>query len=178
MKRIFLSFSVIVLSFALFSQSYTPTDEGSKVHFSINNFGIATGGNFKGLSGSIKFDPANLAASDFDVSIDANSIDTDIEARDNHLRKAEYFDVAAYPKLSFKSTRLTKTNRDGYFYLFGTITIKGVTKEIKFPFTATAKNGGYLFEGNFKLNRRDFGVGKNSISLSDDLTVSLSVFAK
>jgi len=178
MKRIFLSFSVIVLSFALFSQSYTPTDEGSKVHFSINNFGIATGGDFKGLSGSIKFDPANLAASDFDVSIDANSIDTDIEARDNHLRKAEYFDVAAYPKLSFKSTRLTKTNRDGYFYLFGTITIKGVTKEIKFPFTATAKNGGYLFEGNFKLNRRDFGVGKNSISLSDDLTVSLSVFAK
>jgi len=178
MKRIFLSFSVIVLSFALFSQSYTPTDEGSKVHFSINNFGIATGGNFKGLSGSIKFDPANLAASDFDVSVDANSIDTDIEARDNHLRKAEYFDVAAYPKLSFKSTRLTKTNRDGYFYLFGTITIKGVTKEIKFPFTATAKNGGYLFEGNFKLNRRDFGVGKNSISLSDDLTVSLSVFAK
>lgn len=178
MKRIFLSFSVIVLSFALFSQSYTPTDEGSKVHFSINNFGIATGGNFKGLSGSIKFDAANLAASDFDVSVDANSIDTDIEARDNHLRKAEYFDVAAYPKLSFKSTRLTKTNRDGYFYLFGTITIKGVTKEIKFPFTATAKNGGYLFEGNFKLNRRDFGVGKNSISLSDDLTVSLSVFAK
>ena len=178
MKRIFLSFSVIVLSFALFSQSYTPTDEGSKVHFSINNFGIATGGDFKGLSGSIKFDPANLAASDFDVSIDANSIDTDIEARDNHLRKAEYFDVAAYPKLSFKSTRITKTNSDGYFYLFGTITIKGVTKEIKFPFTATAKNGGYLFEGNFKLNRRDFGVGKNSISLSDDLTVSLSVFAK
>jgi len=141
MKRIFLSFSVIVLSFALFSQSYTPTDEGSKVHFSINNFGIATGGNFKGLSGSIKFDPANLAASDFDVSVDANSIDTDIEARDNHLRKAEYFDVAAYPKLSFKSTRLTKTNRDGYFYLFGTIRSKESLKKLNSLLLPRLKTG-------------------------------------
>src|SRR5437867_5930117 len=120
MKRIILSFSVFVLSFALFSQSYTPIDEGSKVHFTINNFGIATGGNFKGLSGSIKFDPANLAASDFDASVDANSIDTDIEARDNHLRKAEYFDVAAYPKLSFKSTRITKKISTANFSQSGT----------------------------------------------------------
>ena len=178
MKRIILSFSVFVLSFALFSQSYTPIDEGSKVHFVIANFGIATGGDFKGLTGSIKFDPSDLAASDFDVAIDANTIDTDIEARDNHLRKAEYFDVKDFPKLTFKSTKITKTNRDGYLYMFGNITIKGVTKEIKFPFTATAKNGGYLFEGGFKLNRRDFGVGKSSISLSDDLTVSLSILAK
>jgi len=178
MKRITVSFSVLILSFALFSQSYTPVDQGSKVHFVIDNFGIATGGDFKGLSGAIKFDPANLAASDFDVSIDANTVDTDIEARDNHLRKAEYLDVKTYPRISLKSTRITKTNKDDYLYMFANITIKGVSKEIKFPFTATAKNGGYLFEGSFKLNRRDFGVGKSSISLSDDLSVSLSVFAK
>jgi polyisoprenoid-binding protein YceI len=178
MKRIFLSFSVFALSFGLFSQSYTPVDEGSKVHFVISNFGIATGGDFTGLSGSIKFDPNDLAASEFDVSVDANSVDTDIEARDNHLRKTEYLDVKDYPKLFFKSTRITKTNKDGFLYMFGNITIKGVTKEIKFPFTATVKNGGYLFEGSFKLNRRDFGVGKGSLSLSDDLAVSLSVFAK
>jgi len=178
MKRIIVSFSVLILSFALFSQSYTPVDQGSKVHFVIDNFGIATGGDFKGLSGAIKFDPANLTASDFDVSIDANTVDTDIEARDNHLRKAEYLDVKTYPRISLKSTRITRTNKDDYLYMFANITIKGVSKEIKFPFTATAKNGGYLFEGSFKLNRRDFGVGKSSISLSDDLTVSLSVFAK
>ena len=111
------------------------------MHFSINNFGIATGGDFKGLSGSIKFDPANLAASDFDVSVDANSIDTDIEARDNHLRKAEYFDVAAYPKLSFKSTRLTKTNRDGYFYLFGTIRSKESLKKLNSLLLPRLKTG-------------------------------------
>jgi len=73
---------------------------------------------------------------------------------------------------------LSEDNKDGYYYLFGNLTIKGVTKEVKFPFTATAKDGGYLFEGSFKLNRRDFGVGGSSLSLGDDLTVSLSVLAK
>ena len=178
MKRLIVGFALISFSFKLFAQVYTPIDNGSKVHFVINNFGIATGGNFTGLSGSIKFDPSNPAASDFDVSVDANTVDTDIEARDNHLRKAEYFDVKTYPKISFKSTKITKTNKDGYFYVFGNVTIKGVTKEVKFPFTATAKDGGYLFDGSFQLNRRDFGVGRNSLSLSDNLTVSLAVFAK
>jgi len=178
MKRQVLSFSFFIFSFILFGQTYTPVDDGSRVHFVIDNFGIATGGDFKGLSGTIKYDPSNPTTADFDVNIDASTVNTDIESRDNHLRRKEYLDVKNYPKLSFKSTRITKANKDGYLYMFGTITIKGVTKEINFPFTVTAKNGGYLFEGSFKLNRRDFGVGKGSISLSDDLTVSLSVFAK
>jgi polyisoprenoid-binding protein YceI len=178
MKKLILIFPIFIFSFALFAQAYTPVNNGSKLHFVINNFGVATGGDFSGLSGLIKFDPGNPAISDFDISVDANTVDTDVEARDNHLRRTEYFDVKNYPKLSFKSTKVTKTNKDGYFYMFGNITIKGVTKEIKFPFTATAKDGGYLFEGGFKLNRRDFGVGRSSMSLSDNLAVSLSVFAK
>ena len=178
MKRFLISLFIVSLSVTVFAQAYTPVGQGSKVHFVINNFGIATGGDFSGLTGSIKFDPNNLAACDFDVSVDASTVDTDVEARDNHLRKAEYFDVSNYPKLSFKSTKITKTNKDGYLYMFGNLTIKGVSKDIKFPFTATPKDGGYFFEGSFKLNRRDFGVGKNSISLSDDLTVSLSILAK
>src|SRR5215813_14775855 len=128
MKLFTFSLAFVLFSVVVFAQSYTPSDEGSKVHFVIKNFGIATGGDFTGLSGSIKFDPKDLTTADFDVSVDANSIDTDIEARDNHLRKAEYFDVQTYPKLTFKSTKVTKTNKDGYFYMFGNLTIKGVTK--------------------------------------------------
>ena len=178
MKRFMISILCIALSTALFSQSYTPVDEGSKVHFVIKNFGIATGGDFKGLAGSVKFDINNPTVAEFDVSVDANTIDTDIQSRDNHLRKSEYFDVANYPKLTFKSTRITKTNKADFLYMFGNLTIKGITKEVKFPFKVTSQNGGYLFEGNFKLNRRDFGVGGSSISLSDDLNVTLSIFAK
>ncbi|HMG66213.1 MAG TPA: YceI family protein, partial [Chitinophagaceae bacterium] len=147
MKRLVLGIPLFLFSFVLFAQTYTPGDNGSKVHFVIDNFGIATGGDFKGLGGSIKFDPANLASADFDVTVDANTINTDMTSRDNHLRKSEYFDVNNYPKIAFKSTKVSKTNKDGFFYIFANITIKKVTKEVKFPFTAVAKDGGYLFEG-------------------------------
>jgi len=162
----------------VFSQTYTPTDEGSKVRFVIKNFGINTGGTFDGLSGSITFDPASLGTASFNVSVDSKTVDTDMEARDNHLRKAEYFDVEKFPKLSFRSTKITTTNKEGYLFMFGVITIKNVSKEISFPFKQTSKDGGILFEGEFKLNRRDFGVGGKSFSMSDELTVELSVFAK
>ena len=177
LKNIFTAFLVFNIATS-FGQNYTPTDAGSKVHFIIKNFGINTGGSFDGLAGSITFDPANPAAASFNVSVDAKSVDTDMEARDNHLRKAEYFDVEKYPKLSFRSTKITATNKDGYLYMFGVITIKNVSKEISFPFTQKSKDGGILFEGEFKLNRRDFGVGGKSFSMSDELTVELSIFAK
>ena len=177
LKRIFTILALFV-SVISFGQPYTPTDAGSKVYFVIKNFGINTGGTFNGLTGSINFDPANLSTASFNVSVDAKTIDTDIESRDNHLRKSEYFDVEKYPKLSFRSTKITSTNKDGYLNMTGVITIKNVSKEISFPFKQIAKDGGILFEGNFKINRKDFGVGGNSFSLSDEVSIELSVFAK
>ena len=177
LKKVFTALAIFGVATA-FGQTYTPTDAGSKVRFVIKNFGINTGGTFNGLAGNITFDPANLSAASFNVSVDAKTVNTDIEARDNHLRKAEYFDVEKYPKLSFRSTKLTTTNKEGYLYVTGVITIKNISKEISFPFKQTSKDGGVLFEGEFKLNRRDFGVGGKSFSMSDELNVELSVFAK
>ncbi len=169
---------LVLNSFIVVGQSYSPVDAGSKVKFIIKNFGINTGGTFEGLAGVITFDPAQLATASFNVTVEAKTVDTDMEGRDNHLRKAEYFDVEKYPKLSFRSTKIATTNKPEYFYMTGVITIKNVSKEISFPFKQTAKDGGILFEGEFKLNRRDFGVGGKSFSMADELTVELSVFAK
>ena len=88
MKTSVLACYFLVFSFILFGQTYTPIDDGSKVHFVIYNFGIATGGDFTGLTGTVKFDPADLANADFDVSVDAATVNTDIAARDTHLRRA------------------------------------------------------------------------------------------
>lgn len=159
-------------------QKMIPASESSKIEFTIKNFGISTKGDFKDLQGSIFFNLSDLANSYFDVSVDASSIDTDINARDNHLRKGEYFNVAKYPRISFRSTKITNSTKPGTLFLFGNLTIKGITKEISFPFKATPQPNGTLFEGSFKLNRRDFGVGGSSISLSDNLTVNLSVLAR
>ncbi|HEX6849371.1 MAG TPA: YceI family protein [Chitinophagaceae bacterium] len=177
LKKAF-TFLAVCCAIVSFGQNYTPTDAGSKVRFVIKNFGINTGGTFEGLTGAITFDPANLSGASFTVSVEAKTVDTDMQGRDNHLRKAEYFDVEKYPKISFKSTKVTATNKEGYLYMFGTITIKNVSKEISFPFTQISKDGGILFEGEFKLNRLDFGVGGSSFSMADELNVELSVFAR
>jgi polyisoprenoid-binding protein YceI len=178
MKKILSAGFACFLLLTAGGQNYTPAGEGSKVRFVIKNFGINTGGTFEGIAGAVIFDPENLAASSFDVSVEAKTVDTDIEARDRHLRKTEYFDVEKFPRLSFKSTKITNTNTAGFLYMFGNLTIKGVTKEIKFPFRANPKDGGFLFEGEFEINRRDFSVGGKSFSLGDNVKVQLSVFAK
>jgi polyisoprenoid-binding protein YceI len=160
------------------AQTFHPSDDGSKVHFVIKNFGINTGGDFTGLKGTINFNPADPEKSEFNVSISAATINTNIKARDNDLRKAYYFDVDRFPLISFSSTKVVKSATDGHYFITGNLTIKGVTRQIQFGFKATPANDGYLFSGGFAINRIDFGIGGNSLVLSDNVSVTLSVLAK
>lgn len=155
----------------------TPVEKQSSVEFKIKNFGFTVTGTFSGVSGKIAFDPKNLAACNFNVSVDANTVNTDNSLRDDHLRGETYFDVKKYPRIAFVSTKITNSNKEGVLFVFGKLTIKNTTRDISFPFTATPGNGGYTFKGSFNINRKDFGVGGTSI-ISDDLTVNLDVFAK
>jgi polyisoprenoid-binding protein YceI len=147
------------------------------VHFVIKNFGAKTGGNFTGLKGSIVFDPKNLAISNFNVSVNSTTINTDNNTRDKHLRKSEYFNVAAYPLITFVSTKISESTTVGRYFVVGNITIKGITKVVQFGFSATPSTTGYVFKGEFEINRRDYGVGGSSFSLSDNLKVSLDILA-
>ncbi|HXB30313.1 MAG TPA: YceI family protein [Puia sp.] len=174
-KTIIFSFLTITGLFA--SNQYKPEDQGSSVQFKIKNLGFNVNGSFSGLDGSIQFDPSNLAVSNFDVSVDANTVNTDNNMRDNHLRKDTYFDVKNYPRIRFVSTKVTASNKAGILFMFGKLTIKNQTKDISFPFTATLSNEGYLFNGTFKINRKDFGVGGTS-TISDELEVSLNISSK
>ncbi len=178
MKRLIFFLMPALICLNSNAQSYAPIDDGSKVKFVIKNFGINTDAVFHGLKGEIKFDKNNLSAAEFNVSVDAKTINTDIEARDNHIRKEEYLDVEKFPLITFIATKISKTNTEGWLYIFGKVTIKGTTKEVKFPFKATEINDGILFEGEFSVDRRDFKVGGKSISLSNNLIVVLSVFAR
>ena len=65
-----------------------------------------------------------------------------------------------------------------HFIFKGNLTIKAITRPVEFIFAAEGKNGGALFYGSFDINRIDFGVGKESFSLSDKVKVSINVFAK
>jgi polyisoprenoid-binding protein YceI len=157
--------------------SFLPVDEGSTVSFKIKNFGINSEGSFKGLRGTIVWDLQDVAADSFDVSIDAASINTDNNMRDEHLRKDAYFDVEKYPRIRLVSTAVTAVDGNGHYKLTGKLTIKSTTKEISFPFLAAPAGDDYIFKGSFTINRRDFDVGGAS-TLGNDVTVSLRVLAR
>jgi len=176
MKHLIGVLLIQLIGIAAFSQQYKATDTGSSIKFTIKNFGFETGGSFTGLQGTISFDPADVKKDSFDLSVDASTINTDNNMRDSHLRKEEYFDVGKYPRIRFVSSSVS-VDKNAHFTVTGQLTIKNTTKEISIPFTATPKDGGYLFTGMFKLNRRDYQVGGSS-TISNNLTVSFSVLAR
>lgn len=159
------------------AQVYTPVDATSNISFKIKNFGSTVYGTFKGLTGTIIFDVTNPTLAQLDVAINATSIDTGIGMRDNHLRKSDYFGVTDFPTIQFVATKIEKSGKANEAILTGKLTIKKITKEISFPFRYGETNGVLQFIGEFKINRRDFSVGGNSFSLSDELTVLLDVKA-
>lgn len=175
----------LFLSFLLFSfigvfaqKTLTPSDEGSKVHFVIKNFGINTGGDITGLKGSVNINAKNPAASSADVTAEIKTIDTDNDRRDRHLQQADFFDAAKYPTIRLKSKSIKANDRAGEYTFIGEVTMHGVTKMISFPFNVLPQIDGYLLVGDFVLNRLDFGVGKESATMGDTVEVSLKVLAK
>jgi polyisoprenoid-binding protein YceI len=144
----------------------------SSITFKIKNAGLTIDGSFRGLNADIRFDPLKPQEANITASISSESLNTDNDMRDNHLCKADYFDVEKYPKITMQSTRITKTgpvNFNGSFKL----TMKGVSKEVNLPFNFINLPDKKQLKGTFSINRRDFGIGGNSISLADSVTISV-----
>jgi polyisoprenoid-binding protein YceI len=175
MKHLFFLILFVPLS-NLSRAQYKPGDNGSSVNFIIRNFGFNTGGSFHGLKGEINFNAKDLNQAIMNVSVDAGTINTDNELRDEHLRQESYFDVKDYPRISFVSTKISGTDKPGHLYITGNLSIKNKIKEISFPFIARAIGDGYLFNGEFTIDRKDFNIGSIS-TISDSLQVQLRVLA-
>jgi polyisoprenoid-binding protein YceI len=175
MKRIFFLLIIMMAWKAGFAQ-YKPVDQGSSIQFVIGNFGFDVNGSFKGIQGTINFDPQNLSDAHFDVDIDASTVNTENSLRDSHLRGGSYFDVKNHPRIRLESVKIDAI-KPGSFLIIGKLTIKNTTQNISFPFTATPAADGYQFKGAFKIKRKDFGVGGTS-TISDELQVSLNIIAK
>ncbi|MGN6566746.1 MAG: YceI family protein [Flavipsychrobacter sp.] len=173
------AFIAVLLCSAAYSQEYIPTDQNSSVSFKIKNHLIGTStvtGHFTGLTGKIVFEPQKIGSSSFDVSVNINSIKTGIGKRDNDLKKDKFFNAEKYPTAHFKSTKVTGSG--GKYIAYGELTIKGTSKSVEIPFTATQEKGGYLFKGAFNVNRMNFGVSGDQKSIDDQAAVSLQVFAR
>lgn len=134
--------------------------------------GIGVDGSIGGLQATIHFNPNNLAEASVEASVDVKTINTDNSLRDEHLKSDEFFDEGHYPKISLKSVLIKHKTGNKYSGQFN-LTIKNKTKTIEIPFTYTAKSDVSDFTGSFKINRLDYGVGDSSLTLSDEVTISI-----
>ena len=174
MKKLSILLFLVSLSITIFAQSWKPTT--ANVSFKLKMLGATVEGKFKGFSGTFKFDPNNLASSSINASVDATTIDTDNNLRNKHLKeKEDFFNVAKYPLLKMKTTKIEKegSNFVGYFDL----TIKETTKAVKIPFTFKQEGNNATFQGSAVINRRDWSVGGGTWGMSDNVTFTIAVNA-
>lgn len=172
MKKIFFLMATLLLSAAVFAftviQNWQITDKYS-ITFSSDD----VGGIFKTFTGTVVFDEKNLAASKFDVSIDAASINTGNGLQNKHAKSDEWFDVAKYPVIKFVSTKIVQAGA-GY-QAVGDLQLHGKTKQITIPFTIAKAGNQLTFNGSFNVNRNDFGIGKPGGDVADVIKVDVKV---
>ena len=147
----------------------------SYVDFSIRHFLAKSKGSFQKIQGVIDFSDSPS----MNVTIGVESINTSNENRDSHLRSDEYFDTANFPTMTFVSKSFNNTGNG--MIVTGDLTIKDITKEIEFPLIYLGKQDtgrGYpsaAFEGEITIKRTEFGVGKEGVSLGDEVTIEFSL---
>lgn len=171
----FIGLSVPIITYAQ-DGKWEVTDY--KVSFKIKNAGFTVHGSFKGLDANIDFDERHPEQARIHATVDAKTIKTGINMRDNDLKEEKYFDVAHYPEISMESVSIEKTKEDGKYLGKFKLTIKNTTKMITFPFTFTQQDDVYKFSSSFSVDRLDFGVGTSSFILADSADVRLVVKVK
>ena len=111
-------------------------------------------------------------------------MNTDVEARDNHLRSDAFFDVAKYPAITFKSTSVKEVAK-GKLEVTGDFTLRGVTKRITFPITNAGTQAGPkpgtvvagFIDGALTIDRQDYGVSYGKGMVGDEVAISLNIEA-
>jgi polyisoprenoid-binding protein YceI len=193
-----LNFSRLIASTALAAAMCLPAAAGtvtyqidprhSAAQFAVTHLMISTvRGEFHGVNGTLLLDDKDITKSTVNVTIDATSVDTREPDRDKDLKDTNFFDVAQYPSITFKSTKVEKNGADK-LKITGDLTIHGVTKQVVLDATvpkAPIKDPWGLqrtaVSATTKINRQDFGVKWNKtvdgggVVVSDEVNINLDV---
>jgi len=194
MKKLILTAGIALLSTtATKAQTNWKVDVShSKLGFSVTHMMVSeTEGKFKIYEGKV----SSKTESDFtnatlDFSADVNSINTEDEKRDGHLKSPDFFDAEKFPKITFKSTGMKLNTKKGKttYDVEGDLTMKGVTKKVKLTAIGAAQTvkdpygnikTGFKVKGT--INRKDFGLGWNAVleaggvAVSEEVTLDLNI---
>ena len=154
--------------------------------FQVRHLGLVeVKGNFRKFAGKMTLDEANIAKSSVTLIIDANSVDTGVEKRDEHLKTADFFDAAKHPTITFVSKKVTKAEKNR-LQVTGDLTMNGVTKPVLLkvtdPSPAITDPQGNIRRGvaaTTTVDRRDFGLTYNKtldhgvLAIGNNVTINV-----
>jgi polyisoprenoid-binding protein YceI len=185
-KRMVLAALLAAVASGAYAASYELDPSHSSIGFGVKHMVVTTTkGQFATYTGGFSFDPADPASLKAQATIQVASVDTRNAKRDDHLRSADFFDVAAHPEITFVSKSAEKMGDE--VVLTGDLTIKGVTKEIKLPLIVNGPitdpygNVRLGLEGKTRINRLDYGItwSKNldggGLVVGDDVTLDIVI---
>lgn len=126
--------AILIFTVSSFAQTQWKADPyHSSLNFNKSHSGISIiNGKFLDYTGHLTTKGEALNDANFDFTVQVKSINTNVEDRDNHLRSDDFFGVAKYPEMTFKSTKMSATSQPNTYLLYGKLTIKDVTKDVVF----------------------------------------------
>jgi polyisoprenoid-binding protein YceI len=187
MKKLILSLLSLAPALAFAAPTSWNIDAShSQVGFAVKHLVISTvRGEFTKYEGKVVLDEADVTRSSVDAVIDVNSLDTRVADRNGHLKSPDFFDVAKYPSITFKSTKVAKAGKDG-LKVTGDLTLHGVTKPVVLDVTTTPEVKGMFgetrraFSATTKISRKDYGLTWNKLveagpAVGDEVTIALEL---
>jgi polyisoprenoid-binding protein YceI len=180
MKKLLMT-AVAVFSIPAFASTWNAEQAHAKAYFSAKHMMLSTvTGEAGSVSATLNFDDKDVTKSKVDATIDLNDLKSGVEKRDQHLKSPDFFDVAKFPKMTFKSTKVEKAGDN--LKVTGDLTIKDKTKpvtldvqvlpEVQNPFSKQATRG---FVATAKINREDWGLTWNMPLANGGVLVSKDI---
>ncbi len=183
-----LAAALAVAPSAFAADTYQFDKAHTTVAFQVRHIFTMLGGKFQEFSGTINVDRTKPEASSVEFTIQADSIFTNEPKRDAHLKSPDFFDVAKYPTITFRSKSVKANGKDSWL-VTGDLTMRGVTKQLTLPVTFLGEgkdpwgNEKMGFETSTTLNRQDYGISWNKtldqggVLVGDEVKVQVSVEA-
>lgn len=161
----------------------------SSINFTVTHFFTPVTGKFQKFSGTLEFNPEQVANSKVEFTVPIESINTGNDRRDNDLKSDNFFDAAKFPTMSFVSSRIEKKSGNEYV-AFGKLKIRDVSRDVELPFTVLGHGDHPTRKGNlllaikseFKIKRLEYGVGSgnwlSTAVVADEVAVAVFLSAR